>query len=130
MLWTDVIRVTQPTAMQSASIVLNFVTSATIRSSFDMTGNVLVASVSVSSVPSDQSNKQKILLWCRYFILTFVCSPQHVNLLLFLVSLYHSYLETHLWTSGRHLDEQGVRSGRCGRVNASTLSGRRVRSVQ
>ena len=44
--------------------------------------------------------------------------------------IFLSHTHTHLWTSGRHLDEQGVRSGRCGWVNASTLSGRRVRSVQ
>jgi len=47
-----------------------------------------------------------------------------------LITATHTRTHTHLWTSGRHLDEQGVLSGRCGWVNASTLSGRRVRSVQ
>ena len=37
---------------------------------------------------------------------------------------------THIDIYRQHVDEQGVRSDRCGWVNASTLSGRRVRSVQ
>ena len=56
MLWTGVIRVTQPTATQSASTVLNCVTPATTPNSFDMTGStaslhVLFLLITASKTP-------------------------------------------------------------------------------
>jgi len=94
MIWTDVTRVTQPTAMQSASTVLNYVTPDMIRSSFDMTGSIshhffLCTFNRVSCFPCNQSSKIIVSLWqCSLSPLLLACKLNTHY------SLYLSYLET------------------------------------